>query len=178
MENILCSSPLEESVFILFLKGTCNKIRVVLGMLDRWTYEEGITLTNKADNLSTAAKQFAVREIFLDADIKAMKKSKLPAADIALILISCGGRPGELFEVPLADCFDDYFIGGSKTEAGKDRVIPIGPEGLSAYRKIREKAAGPEGHDPLQLSPDIHHQCHQRRHGSGSPGSGRRPCRP
>ena len=121
-------------------KGTCNKVRVVLGMLGRWAYEEGITLSNNADNLSTAAKQLTVREIFLDADIKAIKKSKLPAADIALILISCGCRPGELFKVPLADCFDDYFIGGSKTEAGKDRVIPIGPDGLDAYRRIRQKA--------------------------------------
>lgn len=121
-------------------KGTCQKLRVVLGMLGRWAYEEGITLTNNADNLSTTAKQLSIREIFLDADIKAISKSKLEAADIALILISCGCRPGELFKVPLVDCYEDYFIGGSKTEAGKNRVIPIGKEGLSAYRKIRQKA--------------------------------------
>jgi len=122
-------------------KGTCNKIRVVLGMLGRWAYEEGITLTNNADNISTSAKQLSVKNVFLDADIKAIQKSKSAAADIALILISCGCRPGELFQVPLSSCFDDYFIGGSKTEAGKDRVIPIGPDGLSAYRKIRTEAA-------------------------------------
>lgn len=121
-------------------KGTCNKVRVVLGMLGRWAYEEGITVTNNADNLSTNAKQLSEREIFLDADIKAIGKSNLEAADIALILISCGCRPGELFKVPLADCYDDYFIGGSKTEAGKNRVIPISKEGLEAYRKIRQKA--------------------------------------
>lgn len=121
-------------------KGTCNKLRVVLSMLGKWAYEEGITQVNNADNLSTAAKQLKEREIFLSGDIKAIRKSKLPAADIALILISCGCRPGELFSVPLCDCFDDYFIGGSKTEAGKDRVIPIGSDGISAYRKIRSKA--------------------------------------
>lgn len=121
-------------------KSTCQKLRVVIGMLGRWAYEEGITTTNNADNLSTTAKQLSVREIFLDADIKAIKKSKLAAADIALILISCGCRPGELFKVPLADCYDDYFIGGSKTEAGKNRVIPIGKDGLNAYRKIRQMA--------------------------------------
>lgn len=121
-------------------KGTCQKIRVLLGMLGRWAYEEGITLSNNADGLSTNAKQLSVRETFLDADIKAMKKSKLAAADIALILVSCGCRPGELFSVPLVDCHDDYFIGGSKTEAGKNRVIPIGTDGIDAYRKIRQKA--------------------------------------
>lgn len=122
-------------------KGTCNKIRVVLGMLGRWAYEEGITLANNADNLSTAAKQLSTREILLEEDIIAIKKSKLKAADIALILISSGCRPGELFKVPLVDCFDDYFIGGSKTEAGKDRVIPIGPDGLEPYRRLKDKAA-------------------------------------
>lgn len=121
-------------------KGTCNKLRVVLGMLGRWAYEEGITLTNNADNLSTTAKQLSTREIFLDADIKAISKSEEKAADIALILISCGCRPGELFKVPLVDCHEDYFIGGSKTEAGKNRVIPIGKEGLSAYQKIKKEA--------------------------------------
>ena len=121
-------------------KGTCNKLRVVLGMLGRWAYEEGITLTNNADNLSTTAKQLSTREIFLDADIKAISKSGVNAADIALILISCGCRPGELFKVPLVDCHEDYFIGGSKTEAGKNRVIPIGKEGLSAYQKIKKEA--------------------------------------
>jgi integrase len=131
-------------------KGTCNKVRVVLGMLGRWAYEEGITLSNNADNLSTAAKQLSVRDTFLDADIKAIKESELNAADIALILIACGCRPGELFKVPLADCFDDYFIGGSKTEAGKDRIIPIGPDGLDAYRKIRSKAI--ENHADLLIS--------------------------
>lgn len=122
-------------------KGTCNKVRVVLSMLGKWAYEEGITSTNNADNLTTTAKQLSTREIFLDADIKAMKESKLEAAKIALIMVSSGCRPGELFKVPLSDCFDDYFIGGSKTEAGKDRVIPIGPDGLEAYRQIRKKAA-------------------------------------
>ena len=121
-------------------KGTCNKLRVVLGMLGRWAYEEGITLTNNADNLSTTAKQLSTREIFLDADIKAISNSKENAADIALILISCGCRPGELFKVPLVDCHEDYFIGGSKTEAGKNRVIPIGKEGLSANQKIKKEA--------------------------------------
>lgn len=121
-------------------RGTCNKVRVVLGMLGRWAFEEGITLTNNADNLTTSAKQLSTREIFLEQDIRSIKKSKLEAAEIALILIACGCRPGELFSVPVSDCFEDYFIGGSKTEAGKNRVIPIGTDGLEAYKKIRSKA--------------------------------------
>ena len=121
-------------------KGTCHKVKVVMGMIGRLAFEEGITQTNNADGLTTVAKQLKERETFLDADIKAIRASKLEAADIALVLLSCGCRPGELFKVPIADCYEDYFIGGSKTEAGKNRVIPIGNDGISAYQKIRKKA--------------------------------------
>lgn len=40
----------------------------------------------------------------------------------------------------MVNCREDHFIGGSKTEAGKNRVIPIGPDGIKAYQKIRKKA--------------------------------------
>lgn len=126
-------------------KSTCNKLRVLLGMLGRWAMEEGITMTNPAEGLSTVAKQKSTREVFLEEDIKAIKASALPAADIARILISCGCRPGELFSVPLVACRDDHFIGGSKTEAGKNRVIPIGPDGIDAYRRIRAAAIANRG---------------------------------
>jgi len=121
-------------------KSTCNKLRVLLGQLGRWAMDEGITLTNPAQELNTVAKQKSTRDIFTEDEIKAIKKSELPAADIALILISCGCRPGELFSVPLVNCREDHFIGGSKTEAGKNRVIPIGSDGIEAYKRIRSKA--------------------------------------
>lgn len=126
-------------------KSTCNKLRVLLGQLGRWAMDEGITLTNPAESLNTVAKQKTTREIFTEADIKAIKKSKLAAADIALVLISCGCRPGELFTVPLVNCREDHFIGGSKTDAGKNRVIPIGPDGVDAYRRIRNEAISKDG---------------------------------
>ena len=126
-------------------KSTCNKLRVLLGQLGRWAMEEGITLTNPAEELNTVAKQKSTREIFTEEDIKAIKKSKLHAADIALVLISCGCRPGELFSVPLVNCKEDHFIGGSKTDAGKNRVIPVGPDGIDAYQKIRNKAIADGG---------------------------------
>ena len=142
------------------------------------------------------AKQKSTREIFTEEDIKAIKKSDLHAADIALILISCGCRPGELFTVPLVNCREDHFIGGSKTEAGKNRVIPIGPDGIKAYQKMRKRAIKeggsllidgyegqnktapnftkrdwPKGHDTLQLPPHLHHQSHPLRYGTPRPGS-------
>ena len=143
MRNIL-RSDYQSAIIALEVQGksksTCSKLRVLLGQLGRWAMEEGITLSNPAEDLTTVAKQKSTRETFTEDEIKKIKESKLPAADIALILISCGCRPGELFSVPLVNCREDHFIGGSKTEAGKNRVIPIGPDGIEAYKKIRSKA--------------------------------------
>jgi site-specific recombinase XerD len=127
-------------------KSTCSKLRGLFKQLGRWAMDEGIILTNPAEDLTTVAKQKGTREIFTEEDIKAMKQSKFHAADIALVLISCGCRPGELFCVPLINCREDHFIGGSKTEAGRNRVIPIGPDGLAAYQKMRAKAIADGAH--------------------------------
>lgn len=121
-------------------KSSCNKLRVLLGQIARWAMDEGITLTNPAQELTTVAEQKSERRAFTDTELAAIKAAKHPAADIALILISCGCRPGELFSVPLVNCREGHFIGGSKTDSGKNRVIPIGPDGMAAYTKLREKA--------------------------------------
>lgn len=126
-------------------KSSCSKLRVLFSQLGRWAMDEGITLSNPAEDLTTVAKQKSTREIFTEEDIKAIKASSLHAADIALILISCGCRPGELFSVPLINCREDHFIGGSKTDAGRNRVIPIGPDGLAAYQRIRANARAAGG---------------------------------
>lgn len=137
-------SDYQAAIILLEQKGmsksSCQRLRLVIGMLAKWAMEEGITNKNPAENLTTTAKQKSQRQIFLEGQISDIKKAQHPAAQIALILIACGCRPGELFTVPLVNCHDSYFIGGSKTEAGKNRVIPIGPDGLAAYRKLRQDA--------------------------------------
>lgn len=52
---------------------------------------------------------------------------KLPFVDTVLILIYTGMRAGELLGMQAANVHldDQYMIGGSKTEAGKNRIIPI-----------------------------------------------------
>lgn len=46
-------------------------------------------------------------------------------ADMALILIFTGMRIGELLTIKNSNIHEDYMIGGIKTKAGKNRVIPI-----------------------------------------------------
>lgn len=121
-------------------KSTCEKVLQLFGQLSKWAIDEGIIQTNHSQNVTTTAQQKTERRPFTDAQVKAMQESPNPAAKIALILIGTGARPNELFSVPLVNCYEDYFIGGSKTEAGKNRVIPVSPVGLAAYQALRQKA--------------------------------------
>lgn len=117
-------------------KSSCNKLRTMLRQVCEYAQMEGILHSNPADDLTTVARQKSTREIFTEEDIAKIKASSLPAAQLALIMISSGCRPGELFSVPLANCGKDHMIWGSKTEAGKNRVIPIGSDGVEAYQTL------------------------------------------
>lgn len=117
-------------------KSLCEKPIQLFGQLSKWALDECIINQNHAQNVTTAAQQKSIRKPFTDDQIKAIQQSKLRAAPIVLILIATGARPNELFKVPLADCYDTYFIGGSKTEAGTGRVIAVSPIGLPAYKEL------------------------------------------
>lgn len=126
-------------------KSTCEKMRQLFSQLSKWALAEEIIQTNHAQHLETVAKQLSTKGVFLSADIEAIKDSKLRGANIVLILIACGCRPNELFNVPLINCHEDYFVGGSKTKAGTDRLIVISGDGLDAYRELRAKAIANKG---------------------------------
>lgn len=121
-------------------KSMCEKMRQLFSQLSKWALAEEIIQQNHSQHLDTVAKQLTTKEIFTDADIKAVQKSQNRGVSVVLILLACGCRPNELFNVPLADCYEDYFIGGSKTEAGTDRPIVISSIGLKAYQALRAKA--------------------------------------
>ncbi len=121
-------------------KSTCEKMLQLFGQLSKWAMDEGIVQQNHAKNVKTTAQQLSTKHPFSAAQIRAIQDSTLPAAQIALILIGTGCRPNELFKAPLARCSPGYFIGGSKTDAGKDRVIAVSPIGLDAYEQLRQAA--------------------------------------
>jgi site-specific recombinase XerD len=113
--------------------------------MSKYALAEDIIQTNHSQNLGTAAKQLSTKEVFLEADIKAIQQSENRGKDIVLILIACGCRPNELFNALLLNCHEDYFIGGSKTKMGTDRPIMVSPDGLEAYRALRQKAIENKG---------------------------------
>ena len=125
-----------------FAKSTCEKVLQLFGQLSDWAIREGITQTNYARFCTIVAQQKSKGNVFTAEDIRAIEESKHMAAPIVLILLSTGCRPNELFSVPVSNCADRYFIGGSKTDAGKNRVIAVSSAGLAAYQNLLLKAKG------------------------------------
>ena len=121
-------------------KSTCEKALQLFGQLSKWAMDEGIVNQNHARNVTIAAKQKTHKAPFNDEQIRAIEHSKLRAAKIVLILIATGARINELFKVPVSDCRDTYFIGGSKTAAGERRVIAVSPIGLEMYQTLLQEA--------------------------------------
>lgn len=75
------------------------------------------------------SKRKTTRRPFTEEEINQVWESihSIEFADTALIMIYTGLRPGELLGIENENIFleDRYMIGGMKTEAGTDRIIPI-----------------------------------------------------
>lgn len=73
------------------------------------------------------------RRPFTDAEfaqLEAMAAAGVPWADTVVMLCYTGWRVGEFLALTPADYHADgnYLQGGSKTEAGKDRIVPVHPK--------------------------------------------------
>lgn len=129
-------------------KSTCEKLLQLFGQLSAWAIKEGIQITNYSQFCTIAAKQKTVGRVFPEATFRKIEQSDDDVADIAVILTGCGCRPGEFFKAETKNCFDDYFISGSKTPEGQDRVIPIADYALPRYQKLL-KAAREKGYKKI-----------------------------
>lgn len=123
-------------------KSSCEKVLQLFGQLCEWAIQEEITQVNRSKGCTIVALQKSEGQVIPEEAIRNIQQSTLPAACIALILIATGCRPNELFAAKRAGCYETYFIGGSKTDAGKNRVIPVDQIGLNAYRNLLNASEG------------------------------------
>lgn len=120
-----------------------KKHKQLLNQMARWAMREEIVTQNFAQFValpSTAQKK--EKEVFSDEEIEKIRCEGSEAARIILMLLSTGMRVGELFSLPLADYHETYVIGGSKTAAGRNRVIPIRPDGREHFAYFAQRANG------------------------------------
>lgn len=122
---------------------TVSKYKQLLTQMYQWAIREEVCTTNFGKFVRVPENRKKEKEIFTDEEIKKLEKDGSEAARIVLMLLATGMRIGELFSLPLSDYHETYVIGGSKTEAGRGRVIPIRPEGREHFAYFAKQATGP-----------------------------------
>lgn len=102
-----------------------QKHKQLVGQMCKYAMREGIITVNQAPFVKIPTEVKKEKAIFTDEEIDLIRKDGSEEAQIVLMLIYTGARIGELFGAKLSDYHETYFIGGEKTEAGRNRVIPI-----------------------------------------------------
>lgn len=121
---------------------TLNKYKQLLTQMSTWAMREEVCSTNFARFIAIPEQEKKEKAIFTDEDIQKLEDDGSEPAMIVLMLLATGMRIGELFSLPLANYYGDYVIGGEKTDAGRNRVIPIRPEGQQYFAYFAERATG------------------------------------
>lgn len=121
---------------------TLSKHKQLITQMYQWAIREEICTTNFAKFVQLPENKKKEKEIFSDEEIKKLEEDGSEAARIVLMLLATGMRIGELFSLPLKDYHGTYVVGGSKTEAGRNRIIPIRPEGRAHFEYFSRQADG------------------------------------
>lgn len=106
------------------------QLKSLINQVFMFAAKQDIISVNYAERIETDKKPDTQNPHvpFTPDEIRALwTRIDTPAVCYALILIYTGMRAGELFGMRTADVHidDGYMVGGSKTDAGKNRIIPI-----------------------------------------------------
>lgn len=119
-----------------------SKLKQLITQMSQWAIRQELITTNFASFVKLPEQTKKEKEIFTDADIEKLKKDGSQAAKIVLMLIYTGMRIGELFTLQKENVYEAYVIGGEKTEAGRNRIIPIRSEGRAYFAEFKKRASG------------------------------------
>lgn len=112
-------------------RSTMNKIKTLSSILSEYAYSQDVVNKTYYHGVRIPAVEKKEIPTFTDLEIKKLfDNDALPLVDTILILIYTGMRISELLTLSRfhVDIKNMLITGGVKTEAGKDRVIPIHPK--------------------------------------------------
>ena len=109
-----------------------KKMKSLASSLYSYALQNDIVSRNYAEFVELPKEEKKVKKIFSDTEIQKMfkKAADVPYLDTVLIMIYTGMRISEMLQLTAfnIDLNNEIITGGIKTEAGKDRVIPIHPK--------------------------------------------------
>lgn len=126
-------------------RSSLEKIRVLAVMLCDYAIKNDITNKNYATFIELPKAEKTKKDRFTDLEIKQLEKQAdvIPWVDTVLILIYTGMRISEMLSLTKFNVNLELQVitGGVKTDAGKDRIIPIHPK-IQKYFKQRYDQGG------------------------------------
>lgn len=120
-----------------------GRVKQTIGQMYEYAVINDIVAKNYATGIEVNEKVEKVGAIFTEEEIASLwKNSDDRDVQDVLILIYTGMRIGELVQMERTTIFleSKYMVGGSKTEAGRDRIIPIHDNILPFIEKRLERS--------------------------------------
>ena len=144
-------------------KSTKQKIKLLLGLLYKYAMQNDICNKNYAEFIRLEREEKKEKEIFTAEEIETLWNNiNVPFVDTILILMYTGLRINEMLtlEKESVSLEDNTITGGLKTDAGKDRSVPIHSKILPIIKKWYSSAI-PGGSlifrdDNKKISPDYY----------------------
>ena len=108
-------------------KRTKENMKALAGLLCKYALPRHQTDMNYAEFLHTGNDAKGTRPAFTKAQVEAIRNQIgiTPHADDVYCLIYTGFRPTEMFGLTKRDYIGGVLYGGIKTEAGKNRAVPV-----------------------------------------------------
>ena len=119
-----------------------SKFKQLATQMSQWGIRQELITTNFASFIKLPENIKKEKEIFTSEEIDKLEKDGSQEAKIVLMLIYTGMRIGELFGLRAENVYETYVIGGEKTEAGRNRIIPIRSEGRKYFAEFKARAKG------------------------------------
>ena len=121
---------------------TLSKFKQLVTQMSQWGIRQELITTNFASFIKLPQNVKKEKEIFSADEIKKIEKDGSKEANLVLMIIYNGMRIGELFGLRTENVHETYVIGGEKTKAGRNRIIPIRSEGRKYCAEFKERAKG------------------------------------
>lgn len=113
-------------------KRTKENIKAFLSLLYKYAMHNDIVTRNRAETLYTGNGVKGTRPAFTREELDRIRQAidVVPYADYIYCMIYLGYRPGEMLvlEKTAYDVEHNCLIGGSKTDAGRNRIVTISPK--------------------------------------------------
>lgn len=119
-----------------------SKFKQLATQMSQWGIRQELITTNFASFIKLPENVKKEKDIFSEEDIHKLEADGSQAAKLALMMVYTGMRIGELFGLRTENVHETYVIGGEKTKAGRNRIIPIRSEGRKYFAEFKQRAKG------------------------------------